>query len=44
LISFRIDWFDLAGPMGKSLSRVQLFSTPWTRQSMGFSRPEYWSG
>ena len=33
----------------KSLSHVQLFSTPWTiaRQaplSMGFSRQEYWSG
>ena len=33
----------------KSLSRVQLFATPWTvahqaPQSMGFSRQEYWSG
>ena len=33
----------------KLLSRVQLFSTPWTvayqtSQSMGFSRQEYWSG
>ena len=28
----------------KSLSRVQLFATPWTTQSMEFSRPEYWSG
>ena len=33
----------------KSLSRVQLFSTPWTVAyqaplSMGFSRQEYWSG
>ena len=33
----------------KSLSRIQLLGTPWTvaRQappSMGFSRPEYWSG
>ena len=33
----------------KSLSRVQLFVTPWTLvyqapQSMGFSRQEYWSG
>ena len=25
----------------KSLSRVWLFSTPWTVQSMDFSRPEY---
>ena len=28
----------------KSLSRVRLFVTPWTIKSMGFSRPEYWSG
>ena len=35
--------------MVKSLSRVQLFATPWmvanqAPQSMGFSRQEYWSG
>ena len=28
----------------KSLSRVRLFGTPWTIQSMEFSRPESWSG
>ena len=33
----------------KSLSRVQLFVTPWTLDhqapsSMGFSRQEYWNG
>ena len=33
----------------KSLSRVQLFATPWTIAyqpplSVGFSRQEYWSG
>ena len=33
----------------KSLSRLQLFATPWTvayqaSPSMGFSREEYWSG
>ena len=28
----------------KSLSCVQLFVTPWTIQSMEFSRPEYWNG
>ena len=33
----------------KSLSRVRLFVTPWSvayqaSQSMGFSRPQYWSG
>ena len=28
----------------KSLSCVRLFATPWTIQSMEFSRPEYWSG
>ena len=27
----------------KSLSSVRLFATPWTIQSMEFSRPEYWS-
>ena len=27
----------------KSLSRVQLFETPGTIQSIGFFRPEYWS-
>ena len=29
---------------GKSFSRVWLFATPWSTQSVGFSRPEYWSG
>ena len=28
----------------KLLSRVWLFVTPWTTQSVEFSRPEYWSG
>ena len=28
----------------KNESRFQLFSTPWTIQTMGFSRSEYWSG
>ena len=28
----------------KLISPVQLFATPWTIQSMEFSRPEYWSG
>ena len=28
----------------KLLSPVWLFETPWTIQSMEFSRPEYWSG
>ena len=28
----------------KSLSCVWLFVSPWTIQSMEFSRPEYWSG
>ena len=33
----------------KSLSRIQLFVTPWTvayhaPPSMGFSRQEYWGG
>ena len=28
----------------KSLSHVQPFGTPWTIESMEFSRPDYWSG
>ena len=28
----------------KSLSSVQLFETPWSIQSLEFSRPESWSG
>ena len=28
----------------KSLSHVRLFATPWTIQSLEFSRTEYWSG
>ena len=28
----------------KLLSRVRFFGTPWTIQSVEFSRPEYWSG
>ena len=28
----------------KLLRRVWLFAAPWTMQSMGFSRPEYWNG
>ena len=27
----------------QSLSHVQLFVTPWTKQSLEFSNPEYWS-
>ena len=40
---------DDQGKKVKSLSHVRLFATPWTvaykaSLSMGFSRPEYWSG
>ena len=28
----------------KSLNHVQLYATPWTIESMEFSRPKYWSG
>ena len=31
-------------PSEVSLSCVQFFATPWTTQSMEFSRLEYWSG
>ena len=34
----------VSGEKWKSLSRIRLFVTPWTIQSMEFSRPEYWSG
>ena len=42
-------WVTREAQKWKSLSRVQLFTTPWTVAcqaplSMGFSRPEYWSG
>ena len=40
LISFRMNWFDLLAVQGT----LQLFATPWTKESMEFSRPEYWSG
>ena len=36
-------FYDYPGKC-KSLSCVRLFATPWTIQSMEFSRPEYWSG
>ena len=46
-ISFSNAWKQKV--KAKSLSRVQLFVTPWTAAyqappSMGFSRQEYWSG
>ena len=51
---FHVWWYIALPPIGfliskKSLSRVQLFATPWTvasqtPPSMGFSRQEYWSG
>ena len=37
-------WVEWSEVKWKSLSRVWLFVTPWTIQSMEFSRPEYWSG
>ena len=33
-----------AAAAAKSLSRVRLFATPGTIQSLKFSRPEHWSG
>ena len=39
----RKDW-DLWKWKWRLLSYVWLFETPWTIQSMEFSRPEYWSG
>ena len=37
-------WELKRGVKWKSLSHVWLLVTPWTIQSMEFSRPEYWSG
>ena len=34
---------DESESVWKSLSHVQLFVTPWTIQSIEFSRPEYWN-
>ena len=44
LHNYTVKWSEM-----KSLSRVRLFSTPWTVAhqaplSMGFSRQKYWSG
>ena len=40
------EYLDVDAKIGKwkSLSRVQLFVTTRTIQSVEFSRPEYWSG
>ena len=41
------DWKLTVAQIMNSLvqkSRVRLFATPWTLQSMEFSRAEYWSG
>ena len=38
-----LNWTDPLKVKWKSLSHVWLFATPWTIQSMEFSRPEHWS-
>ena len=45
-IIFSLNWRleKTAEKKCKSLSHVRYFVTPWTIQSMRFSRPEYWSG
>ena len=48
-LSFITDPMEIYQASAQSLSRVQLFATPWTSAcqaplSMGFSRQEYWSG
>ena len=43
-IRFILCWTKRSEVKWKLLSRVRLFATPWTIQSMDFSRPEYWSG
>ena len=37
-------WWGFYACESESLSLVWLFATPWSIQSMEFSRPEYWSG
>ena len=39
----QMKWRHLCIWKWKLLSRVRLFATPWTIQSMEFSRPEYWN-
>ena len=43
-VYFAFSTSQLRSQKSKLLSPVQLFVTPWTIQSMEFSRPEYWSG
>ena len=48
-IAFSLKYLTSTQYCAQSLSRVQLFVTPWTvayqaPPSMGFSRQEYWSG
>ena len=43
ILAWRIPW-TVKSCSVQSLSRVQLFVTPQTVQSMEFSRPGYWSG
>ena len=38
------NWSIMEAWKWKSLSSFWLFVTPWTIQSMEFSRPEYWNG
>ena len=47
--NFIVFYYEVKWSEMNSLSRVQLFATPWTvvcqaPPSMGFSRQEYWSG
>ena len=53
ILAWRIPWTEEPGRLWsmkvKSLSRVQLFATPWTvayqaPPSVGFPMQEYWSG
>ena len=43
ILAWRIPWTDCQWMNSKS-SRLRLFATLWTVESMEFSRPEYWSG
>ena len=43
-LALQAESLPIEPPVWKSLSCVRLSATPWTIQSMEFSRPEYWRG
>ena len=39
-----LEWIKTTTTLKVKVTQLWLFATPWTIQSMEFSRPEYWSG